>query len=88
MSNIKFVNLNSRHTQILSLKPRQKWKPVIGSPSRKLTFDTDLHILQPTSIYVDIYKCVVEDDPRLPKIRIEGSLPDVTIRITGTYLKL
>lgn len=32
---------------------------------------------------MDIYKCLIDDDPRLPKIKIDGSLPDVTVKITG-----
>uniref|UniRef100_T1J4H6 Vacuolar protein sorting-associated protein 13 n=1 Tax=Strigamia maritima TaxID=126957 RepID=T1J4H6_STRMM len=36
---------------------------------------TSLHIWQPTNIEVQLEKSVIMDDPRLPKIKVRGSLP-------------
>lgn len=69
---------------MLSLEAGKSWRPSIG-PEIKSSINHDVYILQPTSIYINIYKCLIDDDPRLPKIKIDGNLPDVTIKITGMY---
>ncbi len=69
---------------MLSLEAGQNWQPKFDRDCDSNTY-YDSHILQPTSIYIDIYKSLIDDDPRLPKIKIDGHLPDVTIRITGIF---
>lgn len=64
---------------MLTLRAGESWRPTVVDPN----YAYDGYILRPTSVYVDIYKCLIEDDPRLPKIKVEGNLPDVTIKITG-----
>lgn len=34
---------------------------------------TDMHILEPTAMYLSADLCVVDDDPRLPKTKISGT---------------
>ncbi|XP_023247319.1 vacuolar protein sorting-associated protein 13 [Copidosoma floridanum] len=45
-----------------------------------------IKILQPTTLEVQFHKCLITDDPLLPKTRLIGQLPSVTINITETRL--
>ena len=42
-------------------------------------------MLQPTTLEVQFHKCLVTDDPLLPKSRLVGQLPSVALNITGDY---
>jgi len=48
--------------------------------------DTALTLLYPTSLEIQFHKCLVTDDPRLPKLRFIGHLPSVTVNITDIRL--
>lgn len=67
----------------MSLKAGETWRPKLED-TVVVDVISDAHILQPTSLHIDIYQCLVDDDPRLPKMKVDGDLPDITIRITGT----
>lgn len=42
-----------------------------------------MKIVQPTLLELQFHKCLIVDDPQLPKIRFIGQLPSVVINITG-----
>ena len=44
---------------------------------------TAMHLLLPTNLSVELQKCLITDDPRLPRLKIIGHLPNVEINITG-----
>lgn len=41
-------------------------------------------LLRPTTLEIQFHKCLITDDPLLPKLRLIGKLPSVFINITGT----
>lgn len=43
---------------------------------------TPLHLLQPTTLRIEIEKCLITDDPRLPKIKVAGHLPHIGIDVS------
>lgn len=56
--------------------PGEEWRKI--SP----TLD-DMTLLHPTTLEIQFHKCLVTDDPLLPKIRLIGQLPSVFVNITG-----
>lgn len=60
--------------------PGEDWRPALKSGK------SDLHVLQPTDIIVDIQKCIVADNVRLPKVKVTGKLP--LLRVSVTDFKL
>lgn len=45
-----------------------------------------MHLLLPTSLIVSLNKCLITDDPNLPKIKVMAQLPNVAIAITGVVI--
>lgn len=70
-------NLNIDHIQILLAKQTNSWRDALSQGHI-----TELHILAPTSLEVKAQLCVVDDDPRLPKTRIQAKIPSVCISMT------
>ncbi|XP_062132408.1 intermembrane lipid transfer protein Vps13 isoform X1 [Drosophila sulfurigaster albostrigata] len=69
------VKLND--IQLLVARPTENWQHVLS-----LAVSTDLHVLQPTSLEITAALCVVDDDPRLPKIKVDIVVPSVLLNIT------
>lgn len=46
---------------------------------------TPMHLLHPTNLIIQLDKCLIADDPRLPKLKVTGTLPNVAINITGNF---
>lgn len=46
---------------------------------------TPMHLLHPTNLIIQLEKCLVTDDPRLPKFKVTGTLPNVAVDITGIF---
>lgn len=70
-------NLNIDNIQILLAKQSDPWRSVLNQSSI-----TRLHILEPTSLEVKVALCVVDDDPRLPKTRVQAKIPSIGISMT------
>lgn len=49
---------------------------------------TASHLLNPTSLSLTFYKCLITDDPRLPLTKIRGHLPSISVNITDVRLLL
>ncbi|XP_042203320.1 vacuolar protein sorting-associated protein 13-like isoform X2 [Homarus americanus] len=47
---------------------------------------TPLHLLQPTTLRVDFYKCLLTNDPNLPKVKINVTLNDVALSVVDQRL--
>ncbi|XP_064471874.1 intermembrane lipid transfer protein Vps13-like isoform X2 [Ornithodoros turicata] len=73
-------NIKLTATEVLICPPDKDWKPSLRSGK------SDSHVLQPTDIIVDIQKSIVEDDARLPKVKVMGTLP--LLRVSVTDFKL
>lgn len=48
--------------------------------------ENSLMLLHPTTLEIEFHKCLVTDDPLLPKIRLLGRLPSVAVNITDMRL--
>lgn len=70
-------NLNIDNIQILLAKQSDPWRDALTRGQI-----TKLHILAPTSLQVKADLCVVDDDPRLPKTRIQAKIPSVYVAMT------
>ncbi|RZF46695.1 hypothetical protein LSTR_LSTR002558 [Laodelphax striatellus] len=62
--------------QVLLAYPDEDWLSLCCNLKQ-----SDLHLLNPTDLTIEIEKCLISDDPRLPKVKIKGSLPQITLRI-------
>lgn len=69
------------NVQILLARPQDDWQLII----KERTISA-LHLLEPMSINVSIQKCLVCDDPRLPKMKIDGELPSIMLNISDQLL--
>lgn len=56
----------------------EKWKNKFNE-----TFQNDLYILKPTNLIIEVEKCLITDDPRLPLLKVTGELPAIDIKIAG-----
>lgn len=48
--------------------------------------ENSLTLLYPTTLEIQFHKCLVMDDPLLPKLRLLGRLPSVSVNITDARL--
>ncbi|XP_024872139.1 vacuolar protein sorting-associated protein 13 isoform X2 [Temnothorax curvispinosus] len=72
---LKIVNF-----QVLVSLPNEEWRSVLASTESPLT------LLHPTTLEIQFHKCLVTDDPLLPKLRLLGHLPSVAVNITDVRL--
>ncbi|RZC35600.1 vacuolar protein sorting-associated protein 13A-like, partial [Asbolus verrucosus] len=75
------VELNS--LQIMVAQTSEDWKNYI-----KESKTADMHILHPVNLKVNISKCMITDDPRLPLSKISGKLPSIVVDVTDARLLL
>ncbi|XP_047984362.1 LOW QUALITY PROTEIN: vacuolar protein sorting-associated protein 13-like [Leguminivora glycinivorella] len=68
------LHLQLTEMQIVIALRNEDWQSVIASHEA-----TPLHLLQPTNLVIQIHKCLITDDPRLPKVRIKGELQKIAI---------
>lgn len=60
--------------------PNEEWRTALASANSSLT------LLHPTTLEIQFHKCLVTDDPLLPKLRLLGRLPSVSVNITDARL--
>ncbi|XP_026827312.1 vacuolar protein sorting-associated protein 13 isoform X2 [Ooceraea biroi] len=72
---LKIVNF-----QVLVTLPDEEWRTALAGTESALT------LLHPTSLEIQFHKCLVTDDPLLPKLRLIGHLPSVAVNITDVRL--
>ncbi|XP_029176856.1 vacuolar protein sorting-associated protein 13 isoform X2 [Nylanderia fulva] len=75
----KFV-LEIVNFQVLVSLPNEEWRSALASTESSLT------LLYPTTLEIQFHKCLVTDDPLLPKLRLLGRLPSVNVNITDVRL--
>ncbi|MGH0133696.1 UNVERIFIED_CONTAM: hypothetical protein FKN15_077954 [Acipenser sinensis] len=67
--------------QLLYSKPEQDWK------NARKSKQSSLHILEPVDLRVDFSRAMVVSDPRMPKFKIFGELPLLSVRISDEKVK-
>ncbi|XP_076225482.1 vacuolar protein sorting 13C isoform X3 [Nomia melanderi] len=75
----KFV-LKIVDVQILVSLPEEEWRTNLSKVHGSMT------LLHPTTLEIQFHKCLVTDDPLLPKLRLIGQLPSLVINITDNRL--
>lgn len=75
------VELNS--VQVMIAQSDENWKQHI-----KDSTVTEMHILEPVSLKIDLAKCMLTDDPKLPLMQITGELPSLAVNISDARLLL
>lgn len=60
--------------------PGEEWRTVLSN------VDDSMTLLHPTTLEIQFHKCLITDDPLLPKLRLIGQLPSVVVNITGIIL--
>ena len=58
--------------RVISVLPNEDWATLV-----KRTEGQDHFILKPMSLNLVVEKCLLLDDPRLPKLKISGQLPSI-----------
>lgn len=66
--------------QILIANKGENWKNKFNE-----TFQNEQYILKPTNISIQVEKCLIVDDPRLPLLKVTGELPAIDIKIAGEH---
>ncbi|XP_050562177.1 intermembrane lipid transfer protein Vps13 [Spodoptera frugiperda] len=69
--------------QIVIAHAKEDWQSAISSTNDE---GTPLHLLQPTNLVIQIHKCLITDDPRLPKVRVIGELQKIAISVSEDRL--
>ncbi|XP_023289292.1 vacuolar protein sorting-associated protein 13 isoform X2 [Orussus abietinus] len=72
---LKIVNF-----QALVSFANEDWRSALSD------FASPMTILHPTTLEVQFHKCLVMDDPILPKMRLIGQLPSVTIDVSDVRI--
>ncbi|XP_051160676.1 intermembrane lipid transfer protein Vps13 isoform X3 [Leptopilina boulardi] len=72
---LKIVNF-----QALVTMPNEDWRNALSDAV------SPMKILQPTTLEVQFHKCLIMDDPLLPKMRVIGQLPSVEINVDENRL--
>ncbi|XP_011630655.2 LOW QUALITY PROTEIN: vacuolar protein sorting-associated protein 13 [Pogonomyrmex barbatus] len=72
---LKIVNF-----QVLVSLPNEEWRSALANTENSLT------LLHPTTLEIQFHKCLITDDPLLPKLRLLGHLPSVAVNITDIRL--
>uniref|UniRef100_A0A8D8LZY6 Vacuolar protein sorting-associated protein 13C n=2 Tax=Cacopsylla melanoneura TaxID=428564 RepID=A0A8D8LZY6_9HEMI len=69
------VELND--LQAMITYPGERWLPPV---------EKDIYILRPMNVSVTMHKCLIMDDPRLPRVKVLGELPKINIKMAETRL--
>ncbi|KAM6950364.1 intermembrane lipid transfer protein VPS13C [Lycodopsis pacificus] len=69
-------NVELRRVQVLYSKSGEAWK------SARLQGSSVQHILQPMDFTVQLAKCMVEKDARMPRLKVSGELPLLHVKIS------
>ncbi|CAG9559724.1 unnamed protein product [Danaus chrysippus] len=75
------MTLSLTQMQIVVVTVGEDWHAAICSDEA-----TPLHLLQPTNLVIQIHKCLITDDPRLPKIKVMGELQKIAISVSEDRL--
>ncbi|XP_076592336.1 intermembrane lipid transfer protein VPS13C isoform X4 [Chaetodon auriga] len=74
-------NVELRRVQVLYSKSGEAWK------SARLQGSSVQHILQPMDFTVQLAKCMVEKDARMPRFKVSGELPLLHVKISDQKIQ-
>ncbi|XP_014254768.1 vacuolar protein sorting-associated protein 13 isoform X2 [Cimex lectularius] len=96
-----FKNLRAKYKDELALKTLElhsydhfnlkltELQIVLGLDGENLEgkLKQEMYILKPLSIGIEIQKCILPDDPRLPRLKVSGTLPGIHLNIAVIRLQ-
>ncbi|XP_061878990.1 intermembrane lipid transfer protein VPS13C isoform X1 [Entelurus aequoreus] len=74
-------NIELRRVQVLYSKSGETWK------SARLQSSSVQHILQPLDFTVRLSKCMVDNDARMPRLKVSGELPLLHVKISDQKIQ-
>ncbi|XP_054626113.1 intermembrane lipid transfer protein VPS13C isoform X2 [Dunckerocampus dactyliophorus] len=74
-------NVELRRVQVLYSKSGEAWK------SARLQSSSVQHILQPLDFTVQLSKCMVDNDARMPRFKVSGELPLLHVKISDQKIQ-
>ncbi|XP_051234052.1 intermembrane lipid transfer protein VPS13C isoform X4 [Dicentrarchus labrax] len=74
-------NVELRRVQVLYSKSGEAWK------SARLQGSSVQHILQPMDFTVQLAKCMVDKDVRMPRFKVSGELPLLHVKISDQKIR-
>ncbi|XP_039984071.1 vacuolar protein sorting-associated protein 13C [Xiphias gladius] len=74
-------NVELRRVQVLYSKSGEDWKLA------RLQASSVQHILQPMDLTVQLAKCMVEKDARMPRFKVSGELPLLNLKISDQKIQ-
>ncbi|XP_075873846.1 intermembrane lipid transfer protein VPS13C isoform X3 [Nelusetta ayraudi] len=74
-------DIELRRVQVLYSKSGEDWR------SARLQGSSPQHILQPMDFAVQLAKCMVDNDARMPRFKVSGELPLLHVRISDQKIQ-
>ncbi|XP_034535087.1 vacuolar protein sorting-associated protein 13C-like, partial [Notolabrus celidotus] len=74
-------NVELRRVQVLYSKSGEAWK------SARLQDSSVQHILKPMDLTVQLAKCMVDKDTRMPRLKVSGELPLLHVKISDQKIQ-
>ncbi|XP_044259687.1 vacuolar protein sorting-associated protein 13 isoform X2 [Tribolium madens] len=75
--------LELTRVQILIAQSDEDWKIHVNEVKT-----SDMHILEPINLKVNLATCMITDDPKLPHMKISGELPSIIVNVSDARLLL
>ncbi|KAK5873459.1 hypothetical protein PBY51_018496 [Eleginops maclovinus] len=73
-------NLELRRVQVLFSKAGEGWRAARLQPA------SQLHLLQPLDVSLQLAKCMVDRDARMPRFKVSGELPLLHLKISDLII--
>ncbi|ESO95114.1 hypothetical protein LOTGIDRAFT_160876 [Lottia gigantea] len=74
-------NITLERIQLLYIEPDDNWQKARDAGI------SPLHLLDPMSIIIELHKCMFDKDPNMPKMKIFGELPNLSLNISDYRLQ-
>lgn len=74
-------SIKLQHIQLLYVHPGENWQ------AARQAGQSSMHILSPISILLDLGKCIFDRDPRMARMKVLGTLPNISISLSDLRLK-
>ncbi|XP_067143145.1 intermembrane lipid transfer protein Vps13 isoform X2 [Centruroides vittatus] len=74
-------NIEIQNMEVIMTNPGENWKM---SKEKQKSY---AHLIEPINVIVYLQQCIIQEDPRLPKMKISGELPFLNLSISDQKLQ-
>ncbi|CAH1789713.1 unnamed protein product [Owenia fusiformis] len=74
-------SIKLQSVQVLFAHPGENWM------AARQQNNSNMHIVRPISLNVSLHKCMIENDTRMPKMKIAGELPVLSLNVSDVRLQ-